>query len=127
MGTLENEAAGLPGSYLNRSGGCLVAYVGKSAAGFVAWRIVPTAVSPNTWEMKRLWVSPAARGLGLGRTLTLAVLDRARSARQSAVYLDTVPESMADAYRLYLELGFKPIAPYNDNTTDGVAHLSYDL
>jgi putative acetyltransferase len=127
FGSLEKEAADLPGSYSNQGGGCLLAYSGDSPAGLVAWRSVPVEVAPDAWEMKRLWVRPEARGLGLGRTLTMAVLDRARAAQRTAVYLDTAPASMGSANRLYLELGFKPCAPYNDNAMEGITYLSLSL
>lgn len=127
FGTLENEAAALPDIYLNQGGGSFVAYVGESPAGFVAWRALKPATAPDAWEMKRLWVRLEARGLSLGRLLTSAVLDRARAAQRTAVYLDTVPASMRNAHRLYLDLGFKPCAPYNNNRIEGVIHLSLSL
>jgi ribosomal protein S18 acetylase RimI-like enzyme len=77
--------------------------------------------------LKRLWVRPAARGLILGRALTQAVLDRAVAAGRKAVYLDTAPASMAAAHRIYLELGFEPCAPYNDNPVEGLAYLRKSL
>ncbi len=123
FGSLEKEAADLPSSYLHQNGGSLIAYVGEMPAGFVAWRALPAEVAPRAWEMKRLWVAAKARGFGLGRILTLAVLDRARAAQQTSIYLDTVPASMKSAYRLYLELGFEACAPYNDNKMDGITHL----
>jgi len=125
FGTLEKEAAGLPQSYLEQGGGCLLALVSGSPEGFVAWRALePTnQVEPDAWEMKRLWVRPSARGLGLGRRLSQAVLDRARAARRKAVYLDTAPASMAAAHRIYLELGFEPCGAYNDNPVEGLAYL----
>jgi hypothetical protein len=55
------------------------------------------------------------------------VLDRARAAQRTAVYLDTAPASMGSANRLYLELGFKPCAPYNDNAMEGITYLSLSL
>jgi ribosomal protein S18 acetylase RimI-like enzyme len=127
FGSLEEEAAGLPGIYLDQNGGCLIACAGEMPAGFVAWRALPADVAPNAWEMKRLWVTANARGLSLGRTLTVAVLDRARAAHQTSIFLDTVPASMSSAYRLYLELGFKLCAPYNDNQMDRITHLSLTL
>ena len=127
FGSLEKEAAELPASYLNQGGGALLALSVALPVGFVAWRDVPAAVTTNAWEMKRLWVRPEARGLGLGRTLTMAVLDRARAAHRTAVYLDTVPASMGNAYSLYRELGFRPCAPYNDNAMEGITYLSLNL
>lgn len=123
FGTLEKEAAGLPLSYIEQGGGCLVAWVHDKAAGFVAWRAVPESVAGDAWELKRLWVRSEGRGLGLGRALTQAVLDRAIAAGRKAVYLDTVPEAMTAAHRLYLDMGFAPTAVYNDNPVEGLAYL----
>lgn len=123
FGSLEEEAAGLPQSYIEQGGGSLVALVDGQLTGFVAWLALPQDAAPDAWELKRLWVRSTGRGLGLGRALTEAVLDRARAARRKAVYLDTVPEAMAAAYRLYLELGFVPCPQYNDNPVDGLAYL----
>jgi len=127
FGALEQEAARLPLSYLEQGGGCLVARGGDELAGFVAWRSLPASTAPEAWELKRLWVRPSGRGLGLGRALTRAVLDRAVAARRKAVLLDTAPASMAAALRIYLELGFEPCAPYNDNPVEGLAYLRKNL
>jgi putative acetyltransferase len=123
FGSLEKEAERLPLSYLEQGGGCLVAQARNEPAGFIAWRSLPADVAPDAWEMKRLWVRPVARGLGLGRTLSTAVLDRARQASRKAVYLDTAPGSMAAAYRMYLDLGFNPCSRYNDNPVEGLVFL----
>jgi GNAT superfamily N-acetyltransferase len=123
FGSLEKEAAELPEIYLSQGGGCIVAYFGNIAAGFVAWRELKKEIAPDAWEMKRLWVDTVARGHSIGRILTMAVLDRARAAGRTAIYLDTVPAQMSNAHRLYLDLGFKPCAPYNSNPTEGITHL----
>jgi GNAT superfamily N-acetyltransferase len=123
FGSLEKEAARLPHSYIEHGGGCLVARGTAELLGLVAWRTVPASVAPDAWELKRLWVRPAGRGRGLGRALTQAVLDRAIAAGRKAVYLDTVPTAMASAHRLYLDLGFLPCPPYNDNPVEGLTYL----
>lgn len=123
FGSLEKEAARLPLSYLELGGGCLVAHLDGQPAGFVAWRNAPGALAADSWELKRLWVALVARGASLGRKLTQAVLDRASAAGRKAVYLDTVPEAMPAAHRLYLEMGFVPCAPYNDNPVEHLAWL----
>lgn len=129
FGSLENEAQRLPTSYLELGGGCLLARTNGLAAGFVAWREISQNVTPNlpdvpvAWELKRLWVRPEARSLGLGRMLTQAVLDRARKAGCGSIYLDTAPQSMGSAYRLYLTLGFVPCDKYNENPVEGLAYL----
>jgi putative acetyltransferase len=127
FGSLEKEAADLPFSYLDQGGGSLIAFVEDMPVGFVAWRNLPATIAPSACEMKRLWVRPAGRGLSLGRTLTLAVLERAHAAGYKAIYLDTAPASMAAAYRIYLDLGFEPCAPYNDNPVEGLVYLRKEL
>jgi GNAT superfamily N-acetyltransferase len=127
FGSLEKEAAGLPDSYIQQGGGSLIALVDAQPAGFGAWRALPAAVEADSWEMKRLWVAASSRGLGMGRTLTMALIDRARAAGRAAVYLDTAPQSMGFAYRIYLELGFEPCPRYNDNSLDGIVHLRLGL
>ena len=127
FGSLEQEAAGLPHSFLDQGGGCLIAHAHGAPAGFVAWRTLPAHIAAGAWELKRLWVRPAARGLALGRALTQAVLDRAMAAQRSAIYLDTAPAAMRAAHRLYLDLGFEPCAPYNDNPVEGLAWLKKTL
>ena len=56
-----------------------------------------------------------------------ADVDRAVAAGCKSVYLDTVPEAMPEAHRLYLDLGFEPCAPYNDNPVEGLAYLRKNL
>jgi GNAT superfamily N-acetyltransferase len=137
FGALREEAEGLPLSFIRQGGGSLLVFVRGEPVGFVAWRALaapqPTSIaapdsaappSPSSsWELKRLWVRPSARGLALGRRLTQAVLDRARAAARKAVYLDTAPGSMAAAHRLYGEMGFVPCAPYNDNPVEGLVWM----
>ena len=122
-GSLEKEAAGLPLSFNQQGGGCLLAYVLGKPAGFVAWRTLTASIATIAWELKRLWVRPSGRGLGLGRALTQAVIDRASAQGCKAVFLDTVPASMDAAYRLYLQMGFEPCTPYNDNPVEELAYL----
>lgn len=124
LASLTNEAEALPAGFLEQGGGSLLAFVRGEPAGFVAWRaLLAPNVLPGSCELKRLWVRPAARGLALGRRLTQAVLDRARAAGYQCVYLDTAPDSMGAAHRLYLDMGFVPCAPYNDNPVEGLVWM----
>lgn len=122
-GSLAEEAEHLPHSFIDHGGGCCIALLSGEPAGFVAWRAAPGALADHSWELKRLWVRPTARGTGLGRSLTRQVLDRASAAGRKAVYLDTVPAAMPAAHRMYLEMGFTPCAAYNDNPIDELAYL----
>lgn len=126
-GSLATEAARLPESYVEQGGGCLLARIGEEPAGFIAWREVPENIEPAAWELKRLWVRPAARGLRLGHSLIEAVLERAIAAGRKSIYLDTAPGAMQTAMELYLAMGFRPCAPYNDNPVEGLAYLRKPL
>lgn len=124
FGSLREEAEGLPLGFVRQGGGSLIAIARGEPAGFVAWRALSApSVVKDSWELKRLWVRPSARGLALGRLLSQAVLDRARATARKAIYLDTAPSSMAAAHRLYLEMGFVPCAPYNDNPVEGLVWM----
>ncbi len=123
FGSPTHETARLPLSYEEQGGGVLLAQTGPIPAGLVAWRVVPGPFAPHSWEIKRLWIRPTARGLGLGRRLTQAILDRAQASARRAVYLDTIPAAMPEAHSLYLHMGFTPCAPYAGRAEEGVAYL----
>lgn len=65
-------------------------------------------------EVKRLWVSPAARGLGLARRLMGAVEDAARSLGMTILRLDT-NRALPEAARLYRRSGWTEIERFNDD------------
>lgn len=117
------ELATLPGRYAPPGGGLWFAKVGEEIAGVVGLR--PLA-EVSGCELKRLWVRPGYRGLGLGRRLTETALDAARAAGYHRLYLDTLP-IMTDAHRLYARFGFREIAPYYDNPLEGVVYMELDL
>ena len=68
----------------------------------------------NTAEIKRMWVSPDARGLGLGKRLLAHLEGRAREAGRRRVTLDT-HQVLTEAVSLYQGLGYTPIPRYNSN------------
>ncbi|MFO1075487.1 MAG: GNAT family N-acetyltransferase [Geminicoccaceae bacterium] len=119
-----SELAGLPGSYAPPAG-CLLLARGAAGEplGCVALRPLPEA---GRCEMKRLYVAPAARGLGLGRALVEAVLAAARGLRYREIRLDTLP-GMAAALALYRAAGFAPIAPYYATPLVGTIFLGLAL
>lgn len=65
-------------------------------------------------EIRRMWVSPAARGLGLAKQLMAEIEDKARAMGVHTLRLDTNGKLLA-ARRLYEGLGWHEIDRYNDN------------
>jgi GNAT superfamily N-acetyltransferase len=65
-------------------------------------------------EIKRMYVVPAARGLGLARVLLRALEDAARDLGHVVVRLDTGPHQ-PHARALYESAGYRPIGNYNAN------------
>ncbi len=65
-------------------------------------------------EIKRLWVAPAARGLGLARRLLATAEARAREMGVAALRLDT-NSALSEASALYRKCGWTEIARFNDD------------
>jgi ribosomal protein S18 acetylase RimI-like enzyme len=122
----EGEIVNLPGDYAPPRGALLLAKVDGAIAGCCALRPLDSSDYVNAAEMKRLYVRPAFRGLGLGRQLAEAILDEARIAGYDSVLLDTLND-MEIARAMYEELGFKEIPPYYHNPLAGAHYLKVDL
>ncbi len=118
------ELAQLPGKYAPPLGDLLLASSpAGEALGCVGLR--PLTI-PGACELKRLYVRPAARGLGIGRALAMSALELASLRGYRQVMLDTLP-SMASAIALYRALGFEPIPPYWDNLVPGALYFGKQL
>lgn len=144
----EAELADLPGEYAEPRGLLLLALVEVDEVHAAARQAVPTlqrahglhahvagccGLRPldavdhvNAAELKRLFVRPGFRGLGLGRQLTEAALDAARRAGYGCVLLDTL-DDMESARTLYEDLGFVEVPPYYHNPIPGAHYLKVDL
>jgi putative acetyltransferase len=109
--------------------GLTAAYSGPRAAYFVATRdgvvvggagVGPLRGGPaDVCELKKMYLLPEGRGLGLGRELMAACLAAARAAGYARCYLETL-DRMADARRLYEQNGFAPLSgPMGDTGHSG--------
>ncbi|CAG0983693.1 aminoalkylphosphonate N-acetyltransferase [Phycisphaerales bacterium] len=112
----EDEMRTLPGKYAPPSGRILLAMVGDQYAGCVALREIPTldGDAGPVCEMKRMFVRPEFRGLGLGRLLAVRLLEEAKAAGYGTMKLDS-EDTFVAATALYRTLGFVETARYNDD------------
>jgi putative acetyltransferase len=101
------ECARLPGEYAPPQGDLLLAMEGGLPVGCVALR----PMDRETCEMKRVYLRPAWRGRGIGRTLAESIVGSARRIGYRRIRLDTIP-SLKPAIGLYRSMGFRVIAPY---------------
>lgn len=65
-------------------------------------------------EVKRMWVSETARGLGIGGRLLEWLEARARAAGARAVRLDT-NQALVEAIGMYRSRGYVEVDPFNDD------------
>jgi ribosomal protein S18 acetylase RimI-like enzyme len=100
----------LPGAYAPPEGQLLLAVEGDQAVGCVAIRRLGEGIC----EMKRLYVQPGHRGMGLGRRLAQAIIQEARGIGYKKMRLDSL-SSLQEAAGLYRSLGFTEIPPYRYN------------
>lgn len=116
------ELEDLPVKYHPPLGAILLAEQDGKPAGCVALR----TLEPGLGEMKRLYVRPAFKGLGLGRALAEGILAQAAALGLGKVRLDTVP-SMTPAIALYRSLGFREIEAYRPNPVPGALYFEVTL
>jgi ribosomal protein S18 acetylase RimI-like enzyme len=118
------ELATMPGKYAPPNGALLLARDAQDeAVGCIALRPILPA---GCCEMKRLYVAPSGRGLGLGLALVEAIIGEAARIGYCEIRLDTLP-SMLPAIALYRKAGFTPIAPYYDTPVAGTVFLARAL
>jgi ribosomal protein S18 acetylase RimI-like enzyme len=119
----DKELAGLPGDYRPPNGCLLLAHYEARLAGCVALHKLESGIC----EMKRLYLRPQFRGLGLGRALADRTIAEARLIGYERMRLDTVEPVMKDAVAMYRKLGFKEIAPYRPNPIAGAMYMELEL
>jgi GNAT superfamily N-acetyltransferase len=71
-------------------------------------------LDPQTAEVKRMWLDPAARGRGMGRELLAALEQAAVELGAGRGVLDTF-DVLGPAMALYRSAGWEEVPAYNDN------------
>lgn len=118
----DEELSNLSAEYAYPGGCIILAFDGKNAAGCVALRELGDGIC----EMKRLFVRPAYRGQGIGRALSVKIIDVARKKGYKKMRLDTMA-SMNEAISIYGKLGFRTIPAYRFNPIRGALFFELHL
>lgn len=99
-----------PGELVPPSGLLLLARLDGQPLGCGALK----RIGEGAGEIKRMWVSPAARGLGIAQRLLEALERQAAAMGLSTLRLDT-NRTLTEARALYARNGYREIPAYNDN------------
>jgi DNA-binding MarR family transcriptional regulator/GNAT superfamily N-acetyltransferase len=91
------------------AGALLIARLRERPIGCGALKFHPGAPA----ELKRMWVAPEVRGLGVGRRLLLELERHARHAGARFVRLET-NRALKEAIQLYRATGYREVAAFND-------------
>ncbi|NML30475.1 bifunctional helix-turn-helix transcriptional regulator/GNAT family N-acetyltransferase [Paraburkholderia antibiotica] len=95
-------------------GALIVARLHGSPIGCVALKFHKKSPA----ELKRMWVSPSARGMGVGRRLIVEAEKRAREAKARVIRLET-NRTLSEAISLYRQSGFVEVDAFS---TEPYAH-----
>lgn len=105
------------------SGTLFLAYWNDEPAGCIA--LQPLSAE-GVCEMKRLYVKPAFRKFGIGRSLVEELLKAAKEIGYTKMRLDTL-DRLQPAINLYEQYGFKVINAYYENPLPGVVYMECEL
>lgn len=116
----EDLLARLPEIHARPKGAILV----WERAGRVLGCAMTHEIAPGLAEVKRIFVDPAARGMGAGRALSRAAIDQARADGNARLCLDTFA-TLTEAIALYRALGFAPCAPFYEPAPELAENLRF--
>lgn len=121
FGPSDAEVECMSQHYSDKNASCyLVARVGDCLVGGCG--IAPFNHRDDVCELRKLFLLPESRGLGIGKNLMLDCLEYAKYKGYKKCYLDTLT-SMIQAIGLYEKLGFQHLA----KPLEGTIHNGCDI
>jgi ribosomal protein S18 acetylase RimI-like enzyme len=118
----EQELIHIADIYMPPEGSLLLAKQDGIPAGCVGLR----KIEGRYCEMKRLYVRPKFRGMGLGKALCRRIIQKGRQLGYTKMLLDTL-STMMDAQALYRSHGFKDTVPYYHNPLPEAQYMQLTL
>jgi len=101
----DRDLADLDAYYFARGGGFIVAV---APDGRVVGSCGIAPLEDGTWDLRKMYLTPEARGKGLGKRLLARILAFAKSKGATRVELETA-SVLKEAISLYAKAGFTPI------------------
>lgn len=105
----EPAAVAADAQFRRPAGMLLVARLGSEPVGCAGMLFV----DDDTCYVKRMWVAPSARGMGLARRL-LGELETHAAARGATVVRLETNRTLTEAIHLYRTAGYTEVPPFND-------------
>lgn len=109
--------------YSAPTGALFIAFYNAMPVGCIALQPLQEA---HTCEMKRLYVVPDYRKIGVADALVKALLQEAQSLGYTSMKLDTL-ERLQAAIQLYQKFGFETVTAYYDNPLPNVVYMQKKL
>jgi putative acetyltransferase len=117
-----NEANNLPGEYVLPKGCILLAKYKEKIAGCIA----VSEIAGNICELKRLYIKPQYRRMGMGRKLTEAIIKKATQLQYKRMRLDT-NSLFVGAKPLYSSFGFVETGHIEGSPLKSSVHMELKL
>ena len=118
-----NEANNLPGEYVLPKGCLLLAEYKNEIAGCIAI----SEIEDDLCELKRLYVKPQYRRMGIGRKLAEAIIKKAAQLKYKLMRLDTNKVLFIGAEPLYSSLGFVETGHIEGSPLESSVHMELEL
>jgi GNAT superfamily N-acetyltransferase len=118
----ESELRNVSTLYANPDGAFIIAFHNSDPVGCFGIKKIDSEIC----ELKRMYLSRDARGLGLGEKLLKEAIQIAAKLNYKKMRLDTLP-TMTSAIHLYQKVGFKEIHPYRFNPISGSKFMEIEL
>jgi carbonic anhydrase len=117
----DQEMAGLPDMYNPKYGGLFIAYLDAKPVGVAGLR----KFSETDAEVKRMFVTDEAKGMGAGKLLLRKCIETAKTLNYKSIKLDTA--AFMTAIKLYTDHGFTEIPAYRFNPHDHARYFELVL
>lgn len=117
--SVDAELQNLPAMYSGEKGSLILC---RTTDGVYAGMVAIRQKGEGICEMKRLYVLPEFQKHGIGKKLSVLIIEKAQQLHYQTMVLDTL-ERLQPALQLYTQLGFTRTDAYYKNPLPGVVYM----